>query len=156
MNISFDKIVHEVERDIRNQVLIEQMKKITLKGKIMVFIDRYWPPVVGILLFIFLWFILCASLVLADELPQALKVPCPTSEPCKVVVLSQSEESLLMKQNGILDTAAQARAIDLGQFAVYFKQKIASAPEGQVQTPPAKHDAPPENKPAAPVDKSKK
>jgi hypothetical protein len=59
------------------------------------------------------------------------------------VVLSQGEEKLLMQPNGILDTAAQARALDLGQFAVYLKTRIANSPAGEPVKPAA-----PENKPA--------
>jgi hypothetical protein len=66
----------------------------------------------------------------ADE----AKLPCPTpGEKCKVLFLTEAEERLLTGQNGILDTAAQARSLDLGQFAVYFKQKLATAPAGEVK-----------------------
>ena len=43
---------------------------------------------------------------------------------------------MLMTKNGILDTAAQARAIDLGQFSVYLKTRIAAAPAGIVTPSP--------------------
>jgi hypothetical protein len=39
--------------------------------------------------------------------------------------------------NGVLDTAAQGRALELGQFAVYMKQKIAQSPEGEMKPAPA-------------------
>ena len=45
-----------------------------------------------------------------------------------------------MTQNGILDTAAQGRALDLGQISVYLKTRIASAPAGEIKPvspPPA-------------------
>jgi hypothetical protein len=61
------------------------------------------------------------------------KPQCPTpGEPCKVVYLTSQEEKLLMQPNGVLDTAAQARALDLGQFAVYFKTRIAASLQGDV------------------------
>jgi len=61
------------------------------------------------------------------------KVQCPTpGEKCKVLFLNEAEEQALMKQNGILDTAAQARNLDLGGVAVYFKTKIGQAKEGEV------------------------
>ncbi len=77
---------------------------------------------------------------------------CPTAEPCKVIVLSASEEKVLMQQNGVLDTAAQARNLDLGQFVVYLKTRIAAAPAGESPKTPA----PVENKPATPVDSTPK
>lgn len=55
-----------------------------------------------------------------------------------MILLTESEENALMKANGILDTAAQARNLDLGGVAVYFKTKIGSAPEGQVVPKPDK------------------
>ena len=59
---------------------------------------------------------------------------CPTpGEKCKVLFLNESEEAALMKQNGILDTAAQARNLDLGGVAVYFKTKIGAAAQGDVK-----------------------
>ena len=60
---------------------------------------------------------------------------CPDANPCKILTLNAQEERILTGQNGILDTAAQGRAIDLGQFAVYLKQRIASAPAGETKQP---------------------
>lgn len=68
----------------------------------------------------------------ADEAPK-----CPTpGEPCRVVYLSPQEEKLLSGQNGVLDTAAQARSLDLGQFVVYFKTKLAQSPMGETRPLP--------------------
>jgi hypothetical protein len=86
------------------------------------------------------WLALCVTVVRADD----LHVPCPTAEPCKILTLSAQEERLLTTQNGILDTAAQGRALELGQFSVYLKTRIATAPAGEVK-PPEKHDAPVDN-----------
>lgn len=74
-----------------------------------------------------------------SEMP---KCPIP-GEKCKVILLTESEENALMKPNGILDTAAQARNLDLGGVAVYFKTKIGSAPEGQVVPKPSEKPAEP-------------
>jgi hypothetical protein len=77
-----------------------------------------------------------AVLALAPTLARAdeAKLPCPTpGEKCKVLFLTEAEERLLTGQNGILDTAAQARSLDLGQFAVYFKQKLATSAAGEVR-----------------------
>lgn len=84
------------------------------------------------------------------------KIQCPDpGVKCKVLFLTEQEERILTGQNGILDTAAQGRSLDLGQFAVYFKQKISSAPSGEPQKPatvpvPA---SPSQNNSADPVDK---
>ena len=71
----------------------------------------------------------------------AYAVECPNpGEKCKIIYLSEQEERLLIGQNGILDTAAQARSLDLGQFAVYLKTRIAGAAPGEVkkvEEPPA-------------------
>ena len=63
-----------------------------------------------------------------------LATECPTpGEPCKVVILSPQEEKALTGQNGVLDTAAQGRLIELSGVAVYFKQKILTAPAGDMK-----------------------
>lgn len=93
----------------------------------------------------FLWSIGCIAARADDFNDRFGKLPCPSPEPCKVVILSQSEERILMQPNGILDTAAQARALDLGQFAVYLKTKISAAPAGESLKVPEKHDAPVDN-----------
>jgi len=73
--------------------------------------------------------------------------PCPDSKPCRVITLNDDEMRLLAGQNGILQTAAQARALDLSQYVIYFTNKLQNAPAGEV-TKPASSDA----KPAAPGD----
>ena len=87
---------------------------------------------------------------MADELP---KCPDPGVK-CKILYLTEQEEQMLMTKNGILDTAAQARAIDLGQFSVYLKTRIAGAPAGIVTPVPASPPPVPttQNNSPAPVD----
>lgn len=68
----------------------------------------------------------------ADPLP----VPCPNDKPCHVITLDETEMKLLMMPNGILQTAGQARAIDLGQYVVYFQQKLQNAASGEVKVAP--------------------
>lgn len=59
---------------------------------------------------------------------------CPAGLPsCKVLILSPDEEKFLTAPNGILDTAAQARSLDLGKVVAFFYQKIATAPQGEVK-----------------------
>lgn len=83
---------------------------------------------------LFLWCMLYAALA-ADTPPTPdARVICPNpGEPCKIMILSLQEERVLMQQNGVLDTAAQARNLDLGQFTVYFKTRIAASPNGEVK-----------------------
>lgn len=66
------------------------------------------------------------------------RTACATA--CKVIVLTADEEKVLTGQNGILDTAAAARALDLGQLVSYFRTKIANAPAGDT---PKAQDKPP-------------
>jgi hypothetical protein len=144
------KLIQQLERDIRNQVLIDSLKRLNRKQKIMVHLNRNSLRYAFGFCALF-WMALCVTKVSADE----LHVPCPTAEPCKILTLSAQEERLLTTQNGILDTAAQGRALELGQFSVYLKTRIATAPAGEPQKPaeppmqptpnqeaPVKHDAP--------------
>jgi hypothetical protein len=148
------KLLAELERDIRNQVVIDQMKHLTPRGKIMVQLRRY--PIAAVALAASLLFILlCVSGVVraedfADRFPKATAYPCPDNQPCKILVLNAQEERILTGQNGVLDTAAQARSLDLGQFVVYLKGKIASAPAGTVTPPPEakKDESKPQGNPA--------
>lgn len=80
--------------------------------------------------------IAAVTMVRADDFSDRWPKPqCPTpGEKCKILFLNAQEENLLTGQNGILDTAAQGRQIDLGGFAVYFKSKIATAPAGEVKS----------------------
>ncbi len=96
------------------------------------------------------WLIALSFAVRADELP---KCPDPGVK-CKILYLTEQEEQMLMTKNGILDTAAQARAIDLGQFSVYLKTRIAGAPAGIVTPVPASPPPVPttQNNSPAPVD----
>jgi hypothetical protein len=130
------KLITELQRDIRNQVVIDQMKKLTAKGKLMVYLNWFnRPAAIAALVTAVLWILLCITIVHAQD---AAKITCPVpGETCKVVFLNAQEEKILTGPNGILDTAAQGRAIDLGGFAVYFKQKIGSAPSGEVKPMPA-------------------
>jgi hypothetical protein len=128
-NISFEKITQHLERDIRNQVVIDQLKRLTWKDRAMF----YWEingRRISIWFCIWLWVVCFMSI----GIHHALSAECPTpGEKCKVIFLTEQEEKMLMGQNGILDTAAQARALDLGQFAVYLKTRINGAPQGEVK-----------------------
>ena len=77
--------------------------------------------------------VLFASLVLFS----ATKVraeECPAGvRSCKVITLTPDEEEALVGKDRILDSAAQARFIDLGPAVSFFKQKIATAPNGTVK-----------------------
>lgn len=62
---------------------------------------------------------------------RASATECPTADPCRVLILTPQEEKALTAPNGVLDTAAQGRALELGQFVVYLKQRIATSPMGE-------------------------
>ena len=80
--------------------------------------------------------LLLASPALADP-----RTDCPNPAPCKILQLSAEEERVLTGQNGILDSAAAARMLDLAPAVAYFKTKITSAPAGDVKEAP-KADVP--------------
>jgi len=134
--MSHFRLIAELERDIRNQVVIDQMKRLTPGVKFMIFARRYRPP----LCFLALATAWTAFCIFAISYASATECPVP-GESCKVLVLSLQEERLLTGQNGVLDTAAQARALDLGQFSVYLKTRIAAAPAGEMK-PAASGEAP--------------
>lgn len=71
------------------------------------------------------------SLAPAQQIASPVDIPCQNDEPCKVIVLSQSEIDIMIGQGGILATAAQARNLDLGQYVSFFRQKIALSPAGK-------------------------
>jgi hypothetical protein len=115
------------------------MKRLTRKGKLMVFLRRnkIGLTAAGAMVAWTAFWLFWIAAANADELPAA-KPQCPDpGVKCKILYLNESEERLLAGQNGILDTAAQARALDLGQFAVYLKTKIGIAPQGEVQPSPS-------------------
>lgn len=127
------KLIAELERDIRNQVVIDRMKRLTTKGKFMVFVHRYiWRLTI---LAAFSWAIFWVFVIVKVNAAELLPAPqCPTpGEPCKVLFLTPAEEQMLTQRNGVLDTAAQGRSLDLGQFVVYFKTRLASAPSGEIK-----------------------
>jgi hypothetical protein len=133
------KLITQLERDIRNQVRINSMLRLNRRQKLMVQIGRFnHILLIGIIGSLLIWALLILGVV------RAFAVDCPTpGEPCKVIFLSPQEEKLLTAQNGILDTAAQGRQIDLGGFAVYFKSKIATAPAGEMKPVPTPEPTPP-------------
>lgn len=161
MNIRFEKIASTIERDIaqlaRNQIVIDKLKRPTRKDKFMLAVHRInWLLIAGIVFSILVWSALITAVRAAEPPSQSSGAPsCPNpGEKCKVIYLSEQEERMLMVPNGILDTAAQARALDLGQFAVYLKTRIGSAAQGEVKSipSPATPTPPAENKPTEPVD----
>lgn len=129
------RIERDLARDARNQAMFDQMRRGSWKGRMMGRYSRH-PFAYSILSCTVVWAILLTagiSYAWSDE----LHVPCPTpGQPCKVLLLTPQEEGVLMQQNGVLDTAAQARALELGQFSVYLKTRIATAPQGDVKPLP--------------------
>src|ERR1700678_4291153 len=124
----------------RNQMTIDRMKQLNWKGRAMVRLMQFnWWRLGGIaaMLVSALFMLIAfgaASLLMADE-PQHIQCP-DVGVKCKVIFLNEQEEQMLMTRNGILDTAAQGRSLDLGQFSVYLKTRIGSAPQGEVKPVP--------------------
>ena len=136
------KLLTHLERDIRNQVLFDSYRRPTRRTRLMLHLRDRLLLYIALTGFAAAWLLVLAAAVRADELP---KCPDPGVK-CKVLYLTEQEEQMLMTKNGILDTDAQARSLDLGQFSVYLKTRIAGAPAGTV-TPVA---PPAQNNPAAP------
>jgi hypothetical protein len=64
----------------------------------------------------------------------AMAVECPPDmKQCKVIYLSPQEEAILVQQNGILATAADARKLDFQGAVQFFINKIREAPQGEVK-----------------------
>lgn len=64
------------------------------------------------------------------------RTDCPTPAPCKVLTLTADEEKVLLGQNMIFDTAVAGRQLDLFGAAAYMRQKIATAPAGDMPKAP--------------------
>jgi hypothetical protein len=142
------KLLEQIERDIRNQVLFDQMKRLNRRQRLMVFLRRNSLVLAAATLGL-LWILFCCTALRADE----IKPQCPDpGVKCKILFLSEQEEHMLMGQNGILDTAAQARSLDLGQFAVYLKTRIAAAPAGEIRSSPNGSDPTSKQSPEKPAD----
>lgn len=76
------------------------------------------------------------------------QIVCPTpGEACRVLLLTDNEIQILTQANGILDTAAKARSLDLGALVTYFSTKIANAPAGKMLPKPEAKAAEPAAKP---------
>lgn len=78
-----------------------------------------------------------SAVATAQQTSPPVDIPCPSDEPCQVLVLTATEIRVLTADQGILATASQARNLDLGQYVAYFRQKIALAPAGKNKPVPA-------------------
>lgn len=123
------KLLAQIDRDLKNQVLFDSLRRPTRRTRLMIHLYDFHRTYLAIAAFTAALAFSCYTAVRADELP---KCPDPGVK-CKVLFLTEQEEQMLMTKNGILDTAAQARSLDLGQFAVYLKTRIAAAPAGEVR-----------------------
>jgi hypothetical protein len=128
-------LLDAIERDIRNQALFDRMKKTpNRRTRLMLHWRDHKREGIAVVAFAVVWIL---TLMIAARAEDAPKIQCPEpNQKCKILFLSEQEEHMLMGQNGILDTAAQARSLDLGQFSVYFKTRIAAAPAGEIKQPP--------------------
>ena len=59
----------------------------------------------------------------------------PNAKSCKVITLTPEEQDMLIRDKGVLQTAVQARPLDLGAIVQYFVTKIEHAPAGKVEPP---------------------
>lgn len=123
-------IEHELAKHHRNQVAIDSLRRPTTRDRLMLHLHDNFRRYFWLGYFAYLFLFCFGAAAFAEE---AQHPACPDNQPCKIIYLNQQEERLLTGQNGILDTAAQGRALDLGQFAVYLKQKIAGAPAGEIK-----------------------
>ena len=136
------KLFAQITRDLKNQVLFDSYRRPTRRTRLMIHRYDRLPLYVALTGLAAAWLLALAFAVSADELP---KCPDPGVK-CKILYLTEQEEQMLMTKNGILDTAAQARAIDLGQFSVYLKTRIAGAPAGEVRKDESKPEPAKEDK----------
>jgi len=83
-----------------------------------------------------------------DKCANAESCP-PGAASCKVITLTPDEQTALLGQNGILQTAEQGRFIDLSTATRYFRAKIEAAPAGTVVPAEPKPGEPPAPPPAA-------
>ena len=94
---------------------------------------------------------LLALIVMAPRLfaQEAPAYACPANaKSCKVITLTPEEQDMLMRDKGILQTAVQARPLDLGAIIQYWVNKIEQAPAGKVEAP--KETPKPESVPLPP------
>lgn len=125
------EIAIELARDRRNRAVIDRMKQLNARQKLAVQFRKY--PLFYLAAVASFVLLAGVTLACAEELPHPV---CPDlGVPCKVLYLNQQEEQVLMRPNGVLDTAAQGRALELGQFSVYFKGRVATAPAGEIKAP---------------------
>ncbi len=96
--------------------------------------------------------LLATTSAFAEGNPQC---PIPGQQ-CRILYLSAQEENILTQQNGILDTAAAGRMVDLAAAVAYFKVKITNSIMGEVKPVPTDKpvNAPTvqQNNSSAPVD----
>lgn len=71
----------------------------------------------------------------------AYAVECPAPPPgvapgCKVITVNPGEEMSLVGPNNILDSAIWARRMELESVANYWREKLKTAPAGEIPKPP--------------------
>ena len=90
------------------------------------------------------WLVLCIAIVwyfFGAPLARADEVPCPANaKSCKVLTLTPDEQDMLLRDKGVLQTAVQARPLDLGAIIQYWVNKIEAAPAGKVVEAPKTED----------------
>lgn len=83
-----------------------------------------------------LFLIAAVALLSTSQCAHADEFICPKGVPsCRILILTPQEELALTQPNGILDTAQQARFLDLANTVKYFMDKIAKSPQGKGEMP---------------------
>lgn len=119
-----------IAQDLRNQKIINRLKTPPWRMRLMERLNNPTPRD-AFLANIVLWVGIVLPIVFMFLGFKAFATECPSADPCRVLILTPQEEKALTAPNGVLDTAAQGRALELGQFVVYLKQRIATSPMGE-------------------------
>lgn len=92
----------------------------------------------GVALFLIAAIVVAAIVAAFVVATNAFGQDCPPGvAACKVLVLTPEEEAVLTQRNGLLDAAKWASPRDIGQIADHFRERIRTAPPGNVPKPPA-------------------
>lgn len=83
--------------------------------------------------FVAIFFLITLSVGRSTECPP----PPPGVAPgCRVITVNPAEEMSLLGPNNILDAAHWARRMELDQVITYWREKLKTAPAGELSRPP--------------------
>lgn len=81
------------------------------------------------------------TLWLLPSIAHATECPPPpqgVAPGCKIITVNPAEEMSLVGPNNILDSAIWARRMELDTVARYWRDKLQTAPAGELPKPPTK------------------